>query len=208
MKDQLISNKIILTDVDGVVLDWEYAFHCWVQQRGWTPKEENWKKTYYIEKIYGMSDQDAWDHVRTFNESAAMGFLPPLRDSMHFVKKLHEEHGFMFHAITSMSDDPNAVKLREMNLTKLFGPTTFEKVICLPCGASKKEVLQDYANMGFSGYWIEDKVTNAVEGAQMGFQTLLMEHGHNLDFYNTQYTIVKNWAQIYEIILRNEQACN
>ena len=29
-----MKNKIILTDADGVLLDWEYAFDVWMQQHG------------------------------------------------------------------------------------------------------------------------------------------------------------------------------
>lgn len=198
MKSQLLSNKIILTDIDGVVLDWEYAFHIWMQEHGYEPHED-WKKFYSVEKIYSITNEKAWEYVKQFNGSAAIGFLPPLRDSMHYIKRLHEEHGFLFHAITSVGTDTNVVKLREMNLNKLFGPTTFEKVVCLSMGISKTDALQEYAEMGFAGLWIEDKVTNAVAGAGLGFRTLLMEHGHNMEYLNVQYTIVKNWKQIYEI---------
>ena len=54
-----------------------------------------------------------------FNESAAIGFLPVLRDAMYWVKRLHEQHGYTFVCITSLSLDENAAKLREMNLQKM-----------------------------------------------------------------------------------------
>jgi len=31
---QLLMNKIILTDADGVLLDWEYAFDVWMRTHG------------------------------------------------------------------------------------------------------------------------------------------------------------------------------
>ena len=27
-------DKVILTDCDGVLLNWEYAFHCWMDAHG------------------------------------------------------------------------------------------------------------------------------------------------------------------------------
>ena len=30
----MIKDKIILTDCDGVCLDWEYGFHTWMQAHG------------------------------------------------------------------------------------------------------------------------------------------------------------------------------
>ena len=29
-------NKLILTDADGVLLDWEYAFNIWMTEKGYT----------------------------------------------------------------------------------------------------------------------------------------------------------------------------
>jgi FMN phosphatase YigB (HAD superfamily) len=33
-------DKLILTDVDGVLLNWEYAFNIWMKRHGYTPKED------------------------------------------------------------------------------------------------------------------------------------------------------------------------
>ena len=119
--------KIIVTDCDGVLLNWEYAFCAWMSQRGYA-EIEGGNMEYNIGKRFGMKVSDAIKQVEIFNESAAMAFLPALRDARYWVKRLHEEHGYDFHCITSMSLDPNAKKLRQMNLDKLFGPTAFENL--------------------------------------------------------------------------------
>ena len=33
------NDKVILTDADGVILNWEYAFCCYLEQRGYTQIE-------------------------------------------------------------------------------------------------------------------------------------------------------------------------
>ena len=189
--------KIILTDIDGVCLDWEYAFDVYLQTHGFK-KTEGGEFKYHIGKRYGIDPEQGMKLVNVFNESAAIGFLPPLRDAMFYVKRLHEEHGYTFHAITSLSTDESAQELRKMNLRKLFGPTVFEKVIFLGTNAPKDEVLQQYKNTGY--YWIEDKITNAEVGHNLGLKSLLVEHGHNMDA-DVPFPIVKNWKQIYEIIV-------
>jgi hypothetical protein len=136
--------------------------------------------------------------IRIFNESAAIGFLPALRDAMYYVKRLHEEHGFRFHCITSLSLDPNAYKLREMNLNKLFGSTVFERIVCLDTGADKVEALEEYEGTGC--YWIEDKISNAEAGYDAGLKCLLVEHGHNMHHYHKGISTVKNWKEIYQLI--------
>lgn len=192
-----MKNKIILTDADGCLLDWEYAFDVWMRQHGFNKKEGGNLK-YNIGTRYGIDHDQGRKLIKIFNESAHIGFLPPLRDSMHYVKRLHEEHGFVFHCITSLTKDENACELRRMNLQKLFGKTAFEKFIFLDTGADKDEVLEQYRNTGY--FWIEDKIVNCEVGTSLGLKSLLVEHGHNMTYTNAVIPRVKTWREIYNII--------
>jgi len=194
-----MKNSIILTDIDGVALDWEYAFDIWMLQHGFG-KQEGWQFKYDIGTRYGIDKEQAKKLIRIFNESAAIGFLPPLRDAMYYIKRLHEEHGFVFHAITSLSKDENAQELRRMNLRKLFGKTAFEKFVFLDTGADKDTALEPYRDTGY--FWIEDKKVNCEVGHALGLKSILMEHGHSLDFDNPSIPVVKNWKEIYELIVK------
>ena len=188
--------SLILVDADGVILDWEYAFSVWMEQHGFV-KTEGSQFIYDIGKRYGIDHEQGRKLIKIFNESAAIGFLPPLRDAMYYVKRLHEEHGYVFHCITSLSLDANAGKLREMNLRKLFGKTAFEKIICLDTGADKHDALEPYRDSGC--WWVEDKIENAEVGLELGLRSILMEHGHNMN-HECPYPVVKNWREIYAII--------
>ena len=190
--------KVILTDADGVLLNWEYAFTCWMQQHGHT-QVEGGNVMYNIGERFNITNNQGHRLIKQFNESAAMGFLPALRDAMYYVKRLHEEHGYVFRCITSMSLDPNAYKLRKMNLEKLFGATAFEELVCLDTGADKNEVLEQYRDSGCD--WIEDKLANAVVGLDLGLKALLIEHGFNMhDDIPEGMTKVVNWKEIYNHI--------
>lgn len=190
----LIDNdKVILTDADGVLLNWEYAFGCWMQDRGF---ERVRKDVYDICERYNIDKPQAKGLIKIFNESAAIGFLPPQRDAMHYVRKLHEEHGYVFVVITSLSLDPYAKKLRTKNLEKLFG-TAIREVICLDTGADKDEALEKYRGSGL--YWIEDKPENAVVGKNLGLEAILVEHEHNMMVEDIP--LAKNWKDIYDIII-------
>ncbi len=185
--------RIILTDVDGVLLNWGYAFKVWMEQKGYDVKDPD---VYNVDKIFDMERAESKKMVRHFNESASIGFLPPLRDAIHYVRKLHEEHGYVFHAITSLSLDPHAAKLREQNLAKLFGETAFEKVVCLDTGADKDEALEPYRDSNF--VWIEDKVENAEVGDKLGLDSILIEHAYNMD--NKDFPLMKNWKEVYNYL--------
>jgi FMN phosphatase YigB (HAD superfamily) len=193
-------NKLILTDADGVLLDWEWAFSVWMRERGYTLTADN-KKSYYLHHHYNeLEEKDAKKIVKQFNESAAIGFLPALRDSTYYVKRLHEEYGYQFRVITSLSLDKDAQRLREMNLRKIFGDA-IESVICLATGADKDEALAPYE--GSKMWWIEDKPQNADVGHKLGLKSILVEHGHNMD-HMCPYPVVKNWKEIYELIISDK----
>ena len=193
--------KLILTDADGVLLDWEWAFNVWMQEHGFEEVPGS-KLNYDMSMRYGIPKEQVKKLIRLFNESAAIGFLPALRDAMYYVKRLHEEHGYRFHCITSLSLDPNAQKLREMNLNKLFGTSAFERIVCLDTGADKEEALLEYEGTGC--YWLEDKIENAEAGYRVGLRSLLVEHGHNMHHYHEGITTVKNWKEIYQLITDQE----
>ena len=195
-----MKERIILTDCDGCILDWEFGFHTWMESHGHTLKN---KDVYKMVEAYDLSSKTASNLVRTFNESAAIGFLPPLRDAQYFIKKLHEQHRYQFICITSLSEDPHAQKLREKNLSKIFGPNTFKEVICLDCGADKDEALAKAAKKYPSAFWIEDKMTNVEEGINNGLRGILVEHGHNMNYKGDAF-VGKTWEDIYNYIIEQD----
>ena len=193
--------KLILTDADGVCLDWEWAFNIYMQEHGFEEIEGS-KLNYDMSVRYGIPREQVVKLIRIFNESAAIGFLPAQRDAMYYIKKLHEKHGYVFHCITSLSLNPNAQRLREMNIHKMFGPTAFERIVCLDTGAHKDDALEEYEGTGL--VWLEDKVENAEAGYKYGLNPLLMVHGHNMHHYHPGITPVKNWQEIYKYITGEE----
>jgi beta-phosphoglucomutase-like phosphatase (HAD superfamily) len=190
-------DRLILVDCDGVLLDWEWAFNVWVQQHGFEEVPDS-KLHYDMSIRYGTSKEQIRKLIKIFNESAAIGFLPALRDSVYYVKRLHEEYGYRFHCITSLSLDENAQKLREMNLQKIYGATAFERIVCLDTGADKHEALEEYEGTGC--WWVEDKPENALAGYQAGLRSILLEHGHNMNYDHEHILICKNWAEIFRRI--------
>jgi beta-phosphoglucomutase-like phosphatase (HAD superfamily) len=193
-------DRLILVDCDGVLLDWEWAFNIWVQQHGFEEQPDA-KLHYDMGVRYGISKDQIRKLIKIFNESASIGFLPALRDSVYYVKRLHEEYGYRFHCITSLSRDENAQKLREMNLNKIYGSTAFERIVCLDTGAHKDEALEEYEGTGC--WWIEDKPENALAGWRAGLRPILLEHGHNMGYDHPDVYLAKNWKDIFYKITGN-----
>lgn len=190
-----MKDKIILVDCDGVLLDWEHSFDRWMARHGYQILD---RSEYNIGIRYGLDGVEKNRLVRMFNESAAIRKLPPLRDAIKYVKKLHEDHGFIFHAITSLSTDQYAQHLRTKNLRELFGNTVFDRYVYLDTGADKDDELAVYK--GTECYWVEDKDVNCDLGIELGLNGILMAHDHNAN-YSGEGVRVRNWKEIYEIIV-------
>lgn len=195
MKELNNLNKVILTDCDGVLMNWEYAMNVWMQSQGYEIVKDG-QEHYDMGDRYGLTHFEKKKLVRQFNESAAIGFLPPLRDAMYYVDLLHRKHGYTFHMITSLSLDESAQKLRIQNTQKLFGETAFTKFIFADTGADKDDVLEPYRDTGL--LWLEDKFQNAELGNDLGLESILVEHAHNM--HNTTFPTFARWKDIYEYI--------
>jgi len=190
-----LNNKIIVVDCDGVLLDWEHSFKLWMKEKGYEVKND---VEYSMAKSYEMEKPEMKKLIRHFNESATMCCLPPLRDAVKYVRKIHEELGYVFHCVTSMTLDRHANKLREQNLSNLFGETAFEKVQCLDTGADKDDALLPYLDSGC--VWVEDKIKNAELGDRLGMSAVLMKHDHQNDYTNDAIPAVESWKEIYEML--------
>jgi FMN phosphatase YigB (HAD superfamily) len=187
-----VRDKVILTDCDGVLLDWEYHFYKWVLE---THGLEQKQSIYSVAKALEIPWKDSALLIKEFNESEMMRKLSPLRDAVKYVRKLHEEHGYIFHIITSQSDDPTAQKYRKENLRNVFGDV-FDGFTILKTGQNKDKVLAKWE--GTECFWIEDKVANLVMGNDAGLDGILMDHHWNKDCVD--FKRVKTWKEIYNII--------
>ena len=189
--------SIILTDCDGVLLNWRDPFDAWMM------REKGIFATGDV-RVYDQADRynmpDIFDHILEFNRSANIGFLPPLYDSVKYVRKIHEEFGHKFTVITSLSLNPYAQELRTQNLKKIFGSEVFDEFVYLDTGEDKDDILLKYSEFYPGVYWIEDKIKNAIAGQQVGLQPLLMKHPHIKTEDPKNIPLMSNWRAVYEQI--------
>ena len=194
-------DNIILTDMDGVTLDWETPFHKYMQSRGHIKAHERpsyWQETYYPD----LSEERAREMVYHFNTSAWMMDLPAFRDARGGVARLVDE-GYMFTGLTAMGTDPYSLLARNYNVDAVFGKQAFNDVIATDMydPDSKRAELTRLFKPG--RFWIEDKPANAVLGREIGYETLLITHPHNEEFDCEANDIkrVNSWSDICEVIL-------
>jgi hypothetical protein len=187
-------DNLILTDVDGVLLLWIHTFDYWMARHGY---KKTGVEDYDIAAVYDITSTHARQLMASFNESAAIGSLPPFRDAKKYVGKLHDEFGAVLHCITAVSSDPYVKKLRLENLALVFGPTVVERLDCVGSCADKHPILAQYADSGL--LWVEDRGENAIMGRDLGLNAVLIDHVYNrLPEFDHGIQRVKNWRQIYD----------
>lgn len=183
----------ILTDVDGVLLDWETSFTAWMDKEGYSVVNKN---EYKQSKRYNI-DQDLADRlVKTFNECAWIGYIKPLRDAVSVLDDFASHH-WHFECITSLSTDHWAGELRRMNLDRFFGRQSIRRVRCIETGADKDEILREYDR---GHWWIEDKPENAIAGLEAGHKPILIDHPYNRWFEHPDVRRAADWKEVWAII--------
>jgi len=203
------NNRIILTDVDGVLLEWEHHFTKWMLQntlfdeRGaryhpyrLLPDKQN---TYWMEERFGITKEEIGKKIREFNRSAWMGTQRPMHESQTWVKLLHAE-GWTFIPITSQTSDKPAQELRKKRMGELFGDQVFTNYHILGTGADKDSALAEFHGTGL--YWVEDKPANALAGLRYGLKPIIIDHPYNQDLNHPDIIRVSNWKQIHEILVK------
>ena len=201
------NNRIILTDVDGVLLEWEHHFTKWMLQktlfddRGsrYHPHRllPDKQDTYWMEERFGLTKNEIRIQIREFNRSAWMGTQRPMLGSQTWVKLLAAE-GWTFIPITSQTSDKPAQELRKRRLGELFGDHVFTNYHILGTGADKDSALAEFHDTGL--YWVEDKPTNAVAGLKYGLKPILIDHPYNKDLNHDGIIRVNNWQDIHKIL--------
>lgn len=199
MEDERVNemrNKIILTDADGCLLDWTESFMRWIKEKNLTPTDDNLVHYDIHKKIHGLTINDGKSLVAEFNRSEELRNLKPIRDSVEYVNKLSNK-GYQFHCITTIENREDIKLRRTRNLETLFG-NVFIDVTCVGNNETKKHYLEKYS--GSKCFWIEDHPDYAIDGHDLGLETILMTHDYNLHFNHPDIHIVHSWKQIYEII--------
>lgn len=195
MSDVLFDN-VILVDYDGVCAYWEHSFATWMHDNGFGKPRPG---TYELDEKYDIPSEKVDFLARMFNESAALSNLPPMRDAIKYIRKLHEDHGYVFHCISAIPDLQASRVARWDNIHKLFGPTAFEKLVLCGNSEAKDELLRHYS--GSECFWVEDVPANAEYGLKHGLKPLLVNQHYNVKYQNPKIPKVQTWKEIYEFIV-------
>ena len=184
-----MQRKILLTDIDGVVLDWQKHFNKYLDH--YYPGEELFDPT-----VFAQGERTG-KIIKEFNNSAWIGFLEPWKDSVEVLTELNHM-GWKIYGCTSMGTDQYANALRKKNIETLM-PDVFAQLEIIPFMQPKGNWLAPWKGSG--AVWVEEKWSNAIIGADMGIKTFLMKQSYNSKQDYQGVEKVDNWRQIYNKVI-------
>lgn len=193
-------SKVILTDCDEVLFDWASPFEAWVRETypQYRDAQGCLQDHWHVEAWLGNELAESREMIRLFNgDPSKWPFFKPLPGVVENVLKLHDD-GYKFVAITACDTDDQTWHGRWQNLNEVFGRGVFDTLHCVGLAESKRAHLNRYK----STYWVEDKSRHAIDGAEVGHKSFLINYKHNeRDGQNIPgVTRVNDWNDIYEHI--------
>ena len=198
-------NKLILTDCDGVILNWFPTFLERMSLEKNMPYTNTINSYHHVERCFGITKEQVYDLIKEFNTSDHMKTLPPLPKAISGMTKLHDELGYTFGLISSFSFHENSHADRDENLHKHLHPDMFAFKNYLHDNSSKVEALTPYKDSGT--IWVEDHIGHANDGQALGLTSVLIAHDYTSEdrkHLHEEVIIVDSWEEIYHMVANNQ----
>lgn len=190
-----MTNKYILTDCDGVLLDWRSAFMTWMTDQGYDIINPNYPAN-FLHEGYGITHREISKLVNLFCNSSRIGFLEPLEHSVENILAIYKETGYKFVVITALGDDICTQRLRMDNLIRIYGNDIFQEFIFT--SHDKSEPLDRFKDNAL--FFVEDKFSNATLSLTFGIQSFIIKQPWNRHRINqiskSQIIEVDDWRDI------------
>ena len=84
--------KKIITDCDGVLLDWCFAFDVYMREQGYV-RLPNTDQYFEQSKRYGIPEVEALEQVHKFNETGALGLFQRIKIVLNMLPDFLEKDG-------------------------------------------------------------------------------------------------------------------
>ena len=191
--------KHILTDCDGVLLDWSGGFRPWLEDRIGPPSgsppplhpnhADKWVLTHYP-----VGAERVEDFIQEFQRSSSFGRLNPYPDAVRYVPALARS-GIRLTLVSSPGACPETLERRVENLRRCFGDI-FDPFSHLPAQSSKMGALRRHCPT----LWIDDHVPHVLEGLSAGHLGVHMDRvGENhpdVPARVSEWGVVHAWASL------------
>lgn len=195
----------ILTDCDGVLLDWAGGFTQWLFSRLGPPWQVSSVPPYpmhafrpadWIRDAYGLSYADAPPLFSQFRVSPHFANLMPYRDACEWLPRIAEDYAARFVIISSAGTEPEVEAHRKTNLQACFGDV-FAPFTLLPPMENKRTALSRHAPT----LWLDDHLPHVLDGHAVGHIAFHFDRFGEL--HPDAPRRVSSWAEVHAWLSRN-----
>ena len=196
--------KTLLTDCDGVLLDWLSGIPEFLASQGLDSDHlmDGLMGNQFIpiEKIF-MSEtvEQALSRMNDYHRSDCMKKLPIMEPGAEAsLKRLSDEYEII--VVTSFSEDKAAQKNREENLQLRYG-NSISDLICLPFSANKTDVLRDLAKSRDVSLWVDDQIKHVYHGINAGINSYQYTYNMSCGRNTGEVRELDSWRKIEKMLL-------
>jgi len=190
----MTSEKILVVDIDGVVLDHAAGMHAWAINNGiavgCAPEACD---CYSMGPMFpGMTQEEIMRLMVEFSHDDDFSTLPIIPGFESALERLRNQHpDMMLIAITAPGKSERTKALREENLRNFL----FDEIHILDMHSSKKNHLN---LMPRSAIFFDDLADHVITAEALGLKSVLFRQPHNLKEEHT--LVAKNWETGFEIV--------
>jgi 5'(3')-deoxyribonucleotidase len=189
-----VGKPILLTDVDGVLLNWIDGFEQFLTTHHGYLQHQRVQDFVSLQQRLGVDQATVDSLVEQFHFDISFETLESLPGAATTVKVLAK--WFDLVAITACGTDPRIQEARARNLEHEFG-SVFKRVLCTDTFEGKAEYLTQFEPT----WWIEDHINNAELGTKFGHKGLLIDAPYNQGDLPPGVSRVQNMPHAGMIIL-------
>ena len=162
---------ILLSDIDGVTIDWLDGFIKYCEKKGHKAKHNKPKE-------FGMTDifptlEKPWELIKDYQDSEEYSNIKAYPEAVEVYNKLYDM-GVKIIFVTSCITSDKVEEVRTKTMKEEFNGK-FDHIEYLDFGASKLEVLNKYP----SATYIDDQLKMAIEGSETGHDSFVMDMSYN-----------------------------
>lgn len=194
----------IITDVDGVLLDWFNGFEKWITEvKGIKPTHGATPSMYKLTDKYPFTSEEIVKLIEEFNSSSYFGELDAIDGSVEFLKKLVEDDNMEVAWLSAGSvegQEDKCFDMRSSNLKERFG-TDIPGTLLVMDTPKDAYLLRYKEEMGDNLIFIEDSLSHAESAIKLGIRTILLNTTYNNTKTKSKLLYrAKDWEDIYNII--------
>lgn len=202
-----MDKPVLLTDCDGVLLQWLAHTPKFVEQLGFDSShlKDALNGNQYIpffDIFCANNEIEAMERLRQYNESEFMRSLPVIEDqAIEVVERISNKFDII--VVTSISDSPLTYQYRKENLEVHYGDSITD-LICLPPDADKSEILNELAESRDVRMWLDDQVRHVHPGIQAGIPSYQFTYGMDCGRNTGEVPEMSSWLKVEQCLFESK----